>query len=166
MRRILATAACLAGAVAGQARADDRELFGLSKKPPEPPVTCDDGRAFGCATATDPLDDTSPYALRTWLPASYLLRLPIAASRHDQIAQYAVGATRDEAGVAFAGATGVENRWTIEGAPSDSPRTGGPDTRVPVTFIDMLFVSAGGFSAHDRASTGGSIDVEPRRGGG
>jgi len=171
-RALLAGLACVATVRTASADAppkqpeDPRELFGFGKKPKaEPPPSCDDAHQLGCATATDPFDAVSPFALRTWLPARYLLRLPVADARHDAVAHYGVGASRDEAGPAFGGATGLENRWTIEGAPADSARTGNVETRVPLTFTAGLLVSAGGFAARDRTSTGGTIDVELLRGG-
>lgn len=141
-----------------------RETFGLQREAPAEPAGCGDGRGFGCATASDPLDEATPYALATWLPASYLRRLPVGDATHDAVAGYALGAGRDEAGVVIGGASGLENRWTIDGAPADSLRTGAADTRLPLAFLDGLRVSAGGFSARDRASTGGVIDGELRRG--
>lgn len=166
-----AAAACaLLLATAGESRADDvkppadpRAAFGF-KTPTEKPLDCSDGTDFGCARATDPLADRVPFALSTWLPAAYLLTLPIADSTHDQVAGYALGASRDETGPAFAGANGLENRWTIDGAPADSLRTGGADTKVPVTFLDGILVTAGGFAARDRTSTGGTIDARLKRG--
>ncbi|MBA3457160.1 MAG: hypothetical protein H0T42_29020 [Deltaproteobacteria bacterium] len=158
-----------AGVLASRAaHADDnpRDLFGLGKKPTaEAPVSCDVPHTFGCATITDPLDDASPYGLATWLPASYLRRLPTANATHDSVAHYAAGASRDETGPSFGGATGLENRWTIDGAPSDDIRTGGSDTQIPLTFLDGITVMAGGFTARDRASTGGRIDAQLIRGG-
>jgi len=162
------TVAVVAGILASRAAyADDpHDLFGVGKSPATPPPpSCVEPHAFGCVTTADPLDDGSPYALATWLPASYLLRLPVADATHDAIAHYVLGASRDDTGVSFGGATGLENRWTIEGAPADSMRTGGVETRVPLTFLDGLTVTAGGFAARDRASTGGTIDVTLRRGG-
>lgn len=153
--------------LATAARADDnpRDLFGIGKdkKPAEKPA-CDDAKTLGCATARDDFDRVSPYALRTWLPSTYLLKLPVADLRADSVAHYGVGASRDEAGVTFGGASGLENRWTIEGAPADSPRTGGVETRVPLTFTEGILTQAGGFAARDRTSTGGTIDVQLRRG--
>ncbi|HEY0476263.1 MAG TPA: TonB-dependent receptor [Kofleriaceae bacterium] len=158
-------AALLVGRIGGIARADDpRDTFGLSRLPPAPAVSCSDGLALDCAVATDPLDEATPYALSTWLPGSYLRRLPVGDATHDAVAGYALGAGRDEAGVVIGGATGLENRWTIDGAPADSIRTGAADTRVPLSFLDGLSISAGGFSARDRASTGGTIDARLRRG--
>ena len=150
----------------GEARADNpRDLFGLGKdKQPAEKASCDDAKTLGCSTATDDLDPVSPYAIRTWLPSSYLLKLPVADARVDAIAHYGVGASRDEAGPAFGGASGLENRWTIEGAPTESFRTGNFETRVPLTFTQGVLITAGGFAARDRASTGGTIDVQLRRG--
>lgn len=174
----LAAAAAVAVAVAvaaaaRPARADDpRELFGLGKgAAEEPAASCAPGDpgthdlVFGCPLPADPLSPLTPFALRTWLPADYLLSLPVADARHDAVAHYGVGAGRDDAGPTFGGATGLENRWTIEGAPADSIRTGGVDTRVPLTFMEGMAIVAGGFSARDRASFGGTIDVRLRRGG-
>lgn len=147
---------------------DPRELFGLGKTEPaaEAEDPCADPLGFGCAMVTDPLEaDASPYGLTTWLSAAYLRRLPVANVTHDAIAHYGLGASRDETGPFFGGATGLENRWTIDGAPSDSMITGAAETRIPLTFIDGLLISAGGFAARDRASTGGTIDVRLRRGG-
>lgn len=170
VRRSVALVALLAGILAGRAaHADDtRDLFGLGKKKPKPedaPPNCETPHTFGCAMVSDPLEDTAPYALATWLPADYLRQLPVANTTHDAVAHYGLGASRDEAGPVFGGATGLENRWTIEGAPSDSIRTGSAETRVPLTFLEGITVTAGGFTARDRTSTGGTIDVQLRRGG-
>jgi hypothetical protein len=163
----------LAGVLASRAahaEDDPRDLFGLGKKPKEDTpaeakIDCDLPHTFGCATVTDPLDDTSPYGLATWLPADYLRRLPTANATHDSVAHYAAGASRDETGPSFGGATGLENRWTIDGAPSDDIRTGGADTQIPLTFLDGIMVMAGGFTARHRTSTGGTIDAQLIRGG-
>ena len=162
--------ALVAGVVlAGRAaHADEaRDLFGLGKRTPEAeaPPSCEAPHTFGCAQVTDPLDAASPYGLSTWLPGTYLRRLPVANTTHDAVAHYGLGAGRDEAGPVFGGATGLENRWTIDGAPADGIRTGIADTRIPLTFLDGMMVTAGGFTARDRTSTGGTIDARLRRGG-
>jgi hypothetical protein len=158
----------LVACLATVASADDpRDAFGFKKKPKpvEKPLDCGDGTAFGCTTASDRLDEHgSRLSLSTWLPASYLLSLPVADASHDAVAHYALGAGRDDAGVSIAGATGLENRWTIDGAPADGMRAGGADTRVPLLFLDGIFVNTGGFTARDRVSTGGTIDARLRRG--
>lgn len=151
--------------ISRSAAADDpRDAFGLARPTAAPAGDCGDGTTFGCAVATDPLADAVPHALRSYLPARYLLRLPVGNATHDAVSHYALGAGHDDAGPVFAGATGLENRWTIDGAPADNLRTGGADTRLPLTFLDGILVRAGGFAARDRVSTGGAIDAQLRRG--
>ena len=146
------------------AHADPRDAFGFHK-PAAATTDCSDGTAFGCVGATDPLDDhASPYTLSTWLAAPYLLSLPVANATHDQLAHYALGASEDGAGVSIAGANGLENRWLVDGAPADGIHTGAADTRLPLAFTSGMLVIAGGFTARDRASTGGIIDAQLRRG--
>ena len=166
MRRSVALAIALAGLLTGRtSRADDpHDLFGVGKHADAPPPTCDEIHTFGCAMVSDPFDPTPAFALSTWLPATYLRRLPVADATHDAVGTYGLGAGRDDTGPSFGGATGLENRWTIEGAPADSLRTGGPETRVPLSFLEGITITAGGFSAHDRTSTGGTIDATLRRG--
>lgn len=142
---------------------DARALFGMTPSAP-PPASCDDDQTFGCATATDPFAPR-PAGLTTWLPAGYLLALPVADATHDDVAALATGASRDDAGPAFGGATGLENTWTIEGAPVESARTGAVETRVPLLFTTGVRVGAGGFAARDRVGLGGTIEVELVRGG-
>lgn len=148
--------------LATAAHADPRDEFGFEPKL-APPLDCSAGREFGCAQATDPLADSVPFSLATWLPAAYLLSLPVGPATHDDVASYALGASRDDAGVHFGG-NGLENRWTIEGAPADNIRTGAADTQIPLAFLDGILVTAGGFAARDRASTGGIIDARLKRG--
>lgn len=143
---------------------DPRAAFGLAAPGPAAPADCSDGRAFDCAGPSDALDGATPYALSTWLPADYLLRLPVGDARHDAVAGYALGAGSDDVGLIFGGGSGLENRWTIDGAPADSVRTGAADTRLPLGFLAGIAVSAGGFSARDRASTGGTVDARLVRG--
>jgi hypothetical protein len=162
---VLRCAALVSLTWGGVAYAEDpREVFGFTQKPAVR-EECTDWKTFGCPTGSDDFDHTSPHALRTWLPSSYLLSLPVADSRHDDVAHFATGATRDEAGPAFLGATGLENVWTVEGIPIENPRNGNVETRIPLAFTRGLLVVAGGFAARDRAALGGSIDVELRRGG-
>lgn len=164
MRRIAIALTTIGGLARVSNAEDPRDLFGLKPKVVEK-VDCTDGHTFGCATTTDPFDQVSPYALRTWLPSTYVLRLPVADARHDDIIGFAAGAGRDDAGPTFGGATGLENTWTVEGAPTESLRTGNVETRIPVPFTTGVLVTAGGFAARDRAGLGGSIDVELVRGG-
>lgn len=157
-----ATSCVLFTFLTGLAHADPRDAFGF-KHSPAPPADCRDGRDFGCAQATEALAAPVPFALSTWLPAAYLLTLPVAAATHDEAASYALGASRDDVGPHFGG-NGLENRWTVEGAPADNVRTGAADTRIPLAFLDGILVTAGGFAARDRVSTGGIIEARLKRG--
>jgi len=157
----------LVAALTAVAHADDpRDAFGFKKKKPvEQPLDCSDGLEFGCTSASDAMAEASgPYALATWLPSSYLLRLPVGDASHDAVAHYGLGVGLDGAGPSVAGATGLENRWTADGAPIDNMRTGGSDTRIPLAFLDGILVTSGGFTARDRTSTGGTIDAHLRSG--
>jgi hypothetical protein len=157
--------ACLAAAANADDLDDQRDAFGFkNKQTAEPPPDCSDGTQFGCTGATDPLDDiASPYTLSSFLPASYLMSLPTGDVSHDAVAHFALGASRDDFGVSIGGANGLENRWTIDGAPADGVRSFGAETRVPLAFLDGLRVGTGGFTARDRVGTGGTIDAILRR---
>lgn len=143
---------------------DPQDVFGFKPKTVEQ-VDCTDVHTFGCASSTDPFDAMSPYALRTWIPSTYALRLPVGDARHDDIVGFAAGVARDDVGPTFGGATGLENTWTVEGAPTENLRNGNVETRVPLPFTTGVMVTAGGFAARDRAGLGGNVDVELKRGG-
>ena len=160
-------AVLIVATLAARAHADDvRDQFGLGKQPAAaPPIRCDDTRALGCVWADDELAAESPYALSTWLDAAYLRTLPVADATHDQVAAFALGASRDETGPVFGSGNGLENRWTLDGSPIDNAQVGGLDTRIPLAFVSGMLVTAGGFSARDRTSLGGTIDAQLVRGG-
>lgn len=149
--------------VAANAVADPRDAFGFAKKAPAPPMECGD-ELLRCAQAPDPLAEDGPFSLATWLPAAYLLSLPVGNATHDDVAHYALGTSRDGAGPSVVGGNGLENRWTVDGAPTDDVRTGAAGTRIPLAFLEGIFVTTGGFAARDRTSTGGTIDARLKRG--
>lgn len=142
--------------MARTASADDpHDLFGL--KPNKP--------AHEEIEATEPIDEASPFGMVTTLTGTYLQRLPVGDGTVDGVAHWALGAGRDEAGPTFGGATGLENRWTIEGAPVDSIRANASDIRVPLLFVDKITIAPGGWTARDRVGLGGTIDTTLVRGG-
>jgi hypothetical protein len=154
-------------AVAQPASKDESDdLFGFDKPADAKQLDCSDGTAFGCVFATDPLARAgSPFALTSILTPARWRDLAVADADHETVVPFALGAARDDSGVFFAGATGLENRWLVEGAPTESVRTGGVETRVPLAFVSTISATAGGFAASDRASLGGAIDVALIRGG-
>ncbi len=142
-------------ALGTSAHADDpHDLFGL-----KPKKTADEEKP------PDPLDNVSPYGLVTHLTGAYLQRLPVGDTTVDSVAHWALGASRDETGPVFGGATGLENRWTIEGSPVDSIRANASDIRLPLLFVRGITIAAGGWTARDRVGLGGTIDAQLVRGG-
>ena len=154
MHRLAAVAVVLGAICATPAFADDpHDLFGLKPKQP----AAEEKEA-------DPLEPASPFGLFTYLSGDYLQRLPVGDTTVDGVSHWVLGASRDETGPVFGGATGLENRWTIEGAPVDSIRTNAFDIRVPLLFVQGITIGAGGWTARDRVGLGGSIDVQLLRG--
>ncbi|HTJ45328.1 MAG TPA: hypothetical protein VL463_24650 [Kofleriaceae bacterium] len=145
------------------AHADD--LFGFADKPKPKALDCSALGPFGCVFPTDPMEAFAPAAVGARLDAAWLTNLPLADATQDRLASLAAGAARDPFGIVVPGSSGIENRWTIDGAPTDDPRTGGAGTRVPLAFLRSIAVVTGGFVARDRASTGAMIDAELARGG-
>lgn len=171
MRRavVLAVVVAASGRAAAQGVTTEQQsddLFGFDDKQAAPAADCSDGTGDACAFATSALAETeSPFALTSVLTPARWHDLAVSDQAHDAIIPFALGANRDEFGAFFAGATGYENRWFVEGAATDSVEYGLPETRVPLLFIDRITVQAGGFSAADRAGTGGVVDVSLIRGG-
>ncbi|MBP9087510.1 MAG: hypothetical protein KBG15_15410, partial [Kofleriaceae bacterium] len=165
-----ATITLASAASAGNARADDpRQLFGLGAKPASPssvatPATAKESAATTLPAVTPP-PEQSPAAMRWTASAAQLLRLPTADFTHDVLASFALGVSRDDTGLVIGGASGLENRWTLGGAPIDDISSGGASTTLPLQFLDQLSVQIGGFAAADRTSTGGVIDVSLRKAG-
>ncbi|MCE9580468.1 MAG: hypothetical protein K8W52_45535 [Deltaproteobacteria bacterium] len=153
--------------VATPARADDaadaRALFGLHEPAPEVAPACAE-QDFGCVFADDPIAAFAPAALTSILDGAWLRELPTRGATHDDLARYANGTGPDPRGLVVPGATALEQRWQVDGAPSDDLRTGTAGTAVPVEFVESIAVTTGGFSARDGASTGALIDARLRGG--
>lgn len=137
-----------------------RDLFGL-EKPKDEPTTCANAEDLACPANDDP----APAKLETRLAKKKLARLPLAAADLDAAAGLAVGAGRDDAGLHYAGATSVDNRWLVDGAAIDSPRLGSLGVRVPLAFVEEVAIATGGFSVRDRATTGAVIEARLVEGG-
>ncbi len=185
-RRVARAGLALATLVAGPARADEprtppapRARFGLGEatRPPPPnrhlfelgaaparPATCEEARSLPCPSGPEAAE-AAPAAVTTRRSAARLARLPLGDADLDDAAGLVVGAGRDDLGPFFAGATGAEHRWLLDGAPIESARSGALATRVPLAFLDAVTVTTGGFSARDAATTGAVIDATLREGG-
>jgi hypothetical protein len=144
---------------------DPRALFGLPPPAPEAPaLDCSALGPFGCVFPTDPMEPFAPAAVGTTLGLDWLADLPQSDATHDRLASFAAGTAPDPLGLVVPGASAIENRWLVDGAPADDVRGGGPGTRVPLIFVRAIDVTTGGFAARDRASTGAIVDAELRRG--
>lgn len=161
----LGTAALLLGARGARAddAADARALFGLERPAPAPAATCAE-LDFGCVFAEDPLAAFAPAAITAVLDGAWLRALPTLGTTHDRLARYALGTGPDPRGLTVPGATALEHRWLVDGAPADDIRTGTAGTAVPLEFIDAIAVTTGGFAVRDGASTGALIDARLRGG--
>jgi len=145
------------------AHADQRpeDLFGLSNQPTAKPATCRDARTLRCPRR----DGAAPATVETFLSRAWLRRLPTVDADVGTVAGYGLGATRDNAGLAWNGASSLDNRWLLDGAPIDAPRYGDLGAAVPLDFLDGVRVRTAGFGARDRAALGAVIDAELREGG-
>jgi hypothetical protein len=65
----------------------------------------------------------------------------------------------------FAGATGVENRYFIDGVETTDPARGVNGTRLPYNFIKEIEVRTGGYEAEYRSSLGGILNIITPSGG-
>lgn len=67
--------------------------------------------------------------------------------------------------VNFAGATGLENRYFVDGIDVTDPYRSATGTRLPYNFIQELQIRTGGYGAQYRSSLGGATDAVTYSGG-
>lgn len=65
----------------------------------------------------------------------------------------------------FAGATGLENRYFIDGIETTDPFRGVSGTRLPYNFVKEIEVRTGGYEAEYRSSLGGIVNIVTSSGG-
>jgi hypothetical protein len=65
----------------------------------------------------------------------------------------------------FAGATGIENRYFIDGIETTDPFRGVSGTRLPYNFVKEIEVRTGGYEAEYRGSLGGILNIITPSGG-
>lgn len=132
------------------------------------PVGAARGAALLAQWSSEPADCVLPqdrFGLRatgalTWSLASAAQdRLPVADAAYDTLVTSAPGAFRDEVGVSINGASGLENRWRIDGAAVDDPLSGAAGLSLPYWFFREVTVTLGGAAARDAVSTGGAVDA-------
>jgi hypothetical protein len=65
----------------------------------------------------------------------------------------------------FAGASGLENKYFVDGVETTDPYTGLIGTRLPYNFVREIEVKTGGYEAEYRSSLGGIVNVITSSGG-
>lgn len=138
--------------------ADADALFGRTRKAP---ARCGDAHLLPCPRR----DGAAPAALIATLERRYLQRLPVGDADVGAVAGYAAGVGRDDVGLVIGGATGLDTRWTVDGAPIDAPFTGGLGLAVPLAFVERVQVGTGGLGVDSAVGVGGLVDVTLRRAG-
>ena len=157
---------CAAAAPAHAEEDDPFALFDLPRDEPEDEVRCDvEPLPWPCLMRTGE-PEAAPAEVRETIDRRDLWDLGAGDVSHVTGAARALGAWVEADGrISLAGATQVEHRWTVEGFPIDSLANGGPDTRIPLAFLETIEVVTGGVPASARASTGAIVDVRLRGGG-
>jgi len=153
--------------LATPAAASPYDLFDLDEPEPdagpEAVVCAGDQLAWPCLTRSDDEPDPAPARVHETLDRRRLWDLGAGDAGHPVGAARALGAWLEpDGGVALAGATSLEHRWTVDGFPIDSLANGGAETRIPLAFLETLEVITGGAPASARASTGALIDARLR----
>lgn len=116
--------------------------------------------------ADRPIIDTSSTTMGASLPSSYYEHLPLQRNYRNlatllpQANQSFLG---DEAN--FAGATGLENKYFIDGTEVTDPFRGITGTHLPYNFVKEIEIRAGGYQAEYRSSLGGIVNVVTHSGG-
>ncbi len=148
------------------ARAAADDLFGLepTPEPADVDLPCQRPRDPWCVLDAGARPDPAPGELRERLTRVDLEVLGARGQGHDGAVGYAVGAARDDGGVALAGASSLEHRWLIDGLPAESLISGGAGLGIPIRFLDSIEVITGGSPASRRLSTGATIDAQLRDG--
>ncbi|MEZ4402907.1 MAG: hypothetical protein R3B06_22995 [Kofleriaceae bacterium] len=137
-----------------------RAQFGLPT-PARAPATCADAALVPCPRR----DGDAPAAVAPVITRAYLRRLPLADADLGAAAGLVAGAGRDDAGTFFGGATGVDTRYAVDGAPIDAPFTGGLGLTVPIDFLASLRIGVAGLGVASGVGVGGQVDGELRAGG-
>jgi hypothetical protein len=111
------------------------------------------------SAATLPIDLTTA-SMGYTLPAKEYASLPLDRSYQGIITlvpQVNESFLGDEAN--FAGSTGDENKYFIDGAEATEPNIGDRGTSLPYNFIREVRVRPGGYEAEYRSSLGGGVDL-------
>jgi hypothetical protein len=110
--------------------------------------------------ANRPLIDPRSAAVASTLAAEYFDSLPLARdyrSVAEILPHVNPGTLGDETN--YAGSTGLENRFFIDGAEVTDPYRGMGGIHIPTNFVQELEVRIGGYEAEHRGALGGVLNV-------
>jgi hypothetical protein len=83
-----------------------------------------------------PTVDVGSTAQKTVIDSEIVRRTPVRGRTYESVLTNAPGASTDEVGYSFNGATGPENTFLIDGLNSTNPAYGLVGTRLSLEFID------------------------------
>ena len=116
-------------------------------------------------TADAPVVDTTQSAKSTSIRSEQFERLPKGRDFTTVVTQ-AAGANQETraAGISIDGATGLENRFVVDGVDTTEPRLGTSAKRVITDNVDEVQVKSSGYEAEYGGATGGVINVITKSG--
>src|SRR5262249_40520482 len=116
-------------------------------------------------TADAPVVDVTQSAKATNIRAEQFEKLPKGRDFTTIVVQ-AAGANQEDraAGISIDGATGLENRFVVDGVDTTEPRLGTSSKRVITDQIEEVQVKSSGYEAEFGGATGGVINVITKSG--
>lgn len=116
-------------------------------------------------TAEAPLVDVTRSAITTSVTREQIETLPRGRDFTD-VVEFTPGAKNDflAGGIAIDGATGLENRYIIDGIDTTDPQIGDSSVPMRAEFMEEIQVKTAGYAAEYGGSTGGVINAITRSG--
>ena len=111
-----------------------------------------------------PTVDVGSTAQKTVIDSEIVKRTPVRGRTYESVLTNAPGASTDEVGYSFNGATGPENTFLIDGLNSTNPAYGLVGTRLSLEFIDETQIITGGYQAEYGRATGGLVNIVTKAG--
>ncbi|MBK8010319.1 MAG: TonB-dependent receptor [Deltaproteobacteria bacterium] len=115
-------------------------------------------------TERAPTVDVGNTQIQTTIPRELVRRTPNRSLTFESVLQRAPGASTDEAGTTFNGATGPENVFLIDGLNTTNPSHGLLTSRLSLEFLEETSVITGGYQAEYGRAMGGVVNAITRSG--
>ncbi len=111
-----------------------------------------------------PTVDVGSTSQKTVIDSEMVRRTPTRGRTYESVLTAAPGASTDEVGFSFNGATGPENSYLIDGMNATNPAYGLVGTRLTLEFIDETQIITGGYQAEYGRATGGLVNLVTKSG--